>query len=645
MLYEDYLKPIVFFSNNRAVMALYEVNSETLIQEYTFKTNSTQNQSSVLDSDSDSLPDGYETFYGLNPNVNTDLDGTGDFDKDSLSNLYEYDYGITSDYSANSTLFNNKTLYYLPIGVYWGGTNPVLRDSDADGLGDYGEIYSYFTDPLDIDTDNDGLSDGIEVNGWQIFIVRIDGTKSTLRVYGDVLNAGDRDGDGLNDYEEFVNCTNPESDDTDSDGIPDNVEVMNSDVNPHQFNPNIQDSLPPTVKNVKISMKEYWTTITVDLLPYLPGGEVGVSIIDGISVKVSADISDTSSVTYVKFMKDSIKVDGVHVSGNTYKAGFWLGLGLGSLIKSVGAISVGFTVKVKAYDYVGNWNESQGKYDGPFRDAYDLVVSMLTAAWNALCAVAEKIKDALESLASWMWDLITNMIDAVMNPIVNAMNDFVMGIVNILGKVVHSEIPEAQWGAVGLELLEYIFSHPLFLALVTVVITLFAIDILITALTVGVGKITGDVIISLLKPIIVTVIIGSIAVGITENFGGDETIESILSTVGTPLGIAAFIAAFYLALKAYTQPIEVLKSIAGDIVGLVLGAIGVIMVLSIVSVSGYVEFYLDCLGLGIGLYGATLAYEGKLDMGSWVGKLADIIAYSCLFVDIYAMMATDYDLT
>jgi parallel beta-helix repeat protein len=38
-----------------------------------------------------------------------------------------------------------------------------IRDQDEDGLSDYEELYTYFTNPEDIDTDNDGLSDSEEV--------------------------------------------------------------------------------------------------------------------------------------------------------------------------------------------------------------------------------------------------------------------------------------------------------------------------------------------------------------------------------------------------------------------------------------------------------------------------------------------------
>ncbi|MFH1790341.1 MAG: thrombospondin type 3 repeat-containing protein [bacterium] len=42
-------------------------------------------------------------------------------------------------------------------------TDPLLSDTDKDGLSDRAEIFIYKSDPLDSDTDDDGYSDGHEV--------------------------------------------------------------------------------------------------------------------------------------------------------------------------------------------------------------------------------------------------------------------------------------------------------------------------------------------------------------------------------------------------------------------------------------------------------------------------------------------------
>jgi len=93
----------------------------------------------ATDTDSDGMPDYWETAYGLDPN--NPADASLDNDNDGLTNLQEYQ----------------------------NGTNPLDPDTDADGVKDGLEV-SRGTDPLDptdpdfqSDTDADGLSNGLEI--------------------------------------------------------------------------------------------------------------------------------------------------------------------------------------------------------------------------------------------------------------------------------------------------------------------------------------------------------------------------------------------------------------------------------------------------------------------------------------------------
>ena len=86
------------------------------------------------------------------------------------------------------------------------GTDPLSTDSDGDGLSDGDEV-ERGTDPLDTDSDDDGLSDGDEVER---------GT--------DPLDA-DSDEDGLSDGDEVERGTDPLDADSDDDGLSDGDEV------------------------------------------------------------------------------------------------------------------------------------------------------------------------------------------------------------------------------------------------------------------------------------------------------------------------------------------------------------------------------------------------------------------------------------
>lgn len=80
-------------------------------------------------------------------------------------------------------------------------TNPMLGDTDGDGLLDSEEIVTHHTDPLVSDTDGDGLPDGSEISlGTNPF-------------------SADTDGDGLSDGEETRIGSNPLQRDSDGDGV------------------------------------------------------------------------------------------------------------------------------------------------------------------------------------------------------------------------------------------------------------------------------------------------------------------------------------------------------------------------------------------------------------------------------------------
>ena len=130
----------------------------------------------ALDTDLDSLPDDWEMqfFNDLAQDAGGNLDGDG---WDHLREFME-------------------------------GTNPLLADTDDDGLSD-SEEEGTLTDPTNPDTDGDGLSDGDEVLTYN--------TRPLER---------DSDGDGLeDDHEVLISMTDPNARDSDGDGSGDFSEV------------------------------------------------------------------------------------------------------------------------------------------------------------------------------------------------------------------------------------------------------------------------------------------------------------------------------------------------------------------------------------------------------------------------------------
>ncbi|OED37447.1 hypothetical protein AB833_23805 [Chromatiales bacterium (ex Bugula neritina AB1)] len=84
------------------------------------------------------------------------------------------------------------------------GTNPGLADTDGDGLNDGFEVNTVLSNPLVADTDLDGLNDGLEYNTLFTNPTLIDSDF-------DGTNDGDEDsdGDGITDFNEVTNGTDP----------------------------------------------------------------------------------------------------------------------------------------------------------------------------------------------------------------------------------------------------------------------------------------------------------------------------------------------------------------------------------------------------------------------------------------------------
>jgi len=136
------------------------------------------------DTDTDGLLQWWERRYG------GDLDPAADIDQDGLTNLQE---------------FTAKT-------------NPLLADTDGDGLSDSHEINSSLTDPLDADMDKDGLSDGVEINTSTTHPNKVDTDADGLEDSREA-EAGldgnnkddaalDSDGDGFSNRDEVFSGTN-----------------------------------------------------------------------------------------------------------------------------------------------------------------------------------------------------------------------------------------------------------------------------------------------------------------------------------------------------------------------------------------------------------------------------------------------------
>jgi len=117
------------------------------------------------------------------------------------------------------------------------GSNPIVSDTDYDGLNDGEEYNTYNTDLLDRDTDGDGIMDGPEVSVHNTDPNELDSDGGAASDGAEVLYetdpldpsddswAVDEDGDGLTDGYENNIGSDPEESDTDEGGVGDFWEV------------------------------------------------------------------------------------------------------------------------------------------------------------------------------------------------------------------------------------------------------------------------------------------------------------------------------------------------------------------------------------------------------------------------------------
>ena len=124
------------------------------------------------------------------------------------------------------------------------GSNPLVADTDGDGISDGVEVNTYESNPKATDTDADGLADAQEatlgtalnnpdsdgdglLDGWEVA-----NSFNPLSTPGNDESGVDTDGDGLTNLQEQTAGSNPRNADSDGDGLSDSAEFLTHHTNP-----------------------------------------------------------------------------------------------------------------------------------------------------------------------------------------------------------------------------------------------------------------------------------------------------------------------------------------------------------------------------------------------------------------------------
>ncbi|HKZ60404.1 MAG TPA: hypothetical protein VJ547_11265, partial [Candidatus Thermoplasmatota archaeon] len=379
---------------------------------------STTTNPKVVDTDTDAVWDGNED---LNKNGRVD---SGEADPKAWDTDYDglpdgrVDFDPTSGTLWKGEDLNNNGVRDQDAEGEWNETDFLANNSDVDGVLDSLEVNGTYCFkggscantahpllPLNADSDGDQLRDGQELAGWVIGIwyERTMEKKENRSVTSNPWSGQtDSDSDGMTDFEEFMNGSDPTLWDTDGDGITDPDEIA------RKSNITGIEGTPPQIANVSLQVGidwDWWGFLYLPLRSH---------------VTVSFDVSDNVGVgrVDVKFIRYS-GTTSVHLEWTQAAAPLNYHFSHRFDFSIAEALVAGADVNITAFDV----NENGAWGDFHIKSILEAIADAIAAF---LSAIAKVIMEAASAAINWIWGMIRGAFDAIFAGVSGAI-DFLMG--------------------------------------------------------------------------------------------------------------------------------------------------------------------------------------------------------------------------
>lgn len=351
-------------------------------------------------------------------------------------------------------------------------------------------------------------SDGLEICSREVHILK-ESTKQEVKNWTIHSNPAiaDTDSNGINNYCQFENLSDPLKNDTDGDYILDGDELQGMLT---QIGASPQEILKfDDGTQIKVEVKYEYDSLT-HLIPVK------------VTLKVSVRLRDTAGLEtlYVRVEGQDPKT---HYFSNHNKYVDQISIEFKfDWLRSLGG---GYDINVTVFDRNNNGNCTKTHIDGL---AEGVVKALIKGFW----AFVEAVGKFLSAMFEWIWNAIRTMINGIFKPIIDAFNDFRNVLVNSITEL----FTKGDMKLIPKILLK-IFTHPVMMGMLGIAIVLQAIALLTLPFRVVLIPLSS-LIANFIQPLILS-IIGFTILSITktidfDNFGPNNIASYIVSLITNP---------------------------------------------------------------------------------------------------------------